>query len=39
MVIYFTCTLQFKHIPDSTGGQFDILVLLFGGYARFIPLY
>ena len=36
--VYFTYTLQVKYIPDSMGETVDIGALLFGGYARFIPL-
>ena len=30
--------LQVKYIPDSMGEPVDICALLFGGYARFVPL-
>ena len=38
MEVYFNHMLQVRNIPAFTGETFDTCALLFGGYARFIPL-
>ena len=38
MEIYFTSTLKLNIFRPPQVNQFDILALLFDGYARFIPL-